>query len=154
MSDLIELAARCEAATGPDRELDAEIASQLSGHEAYLVTIGPDHRREEWVFISTDAGDASPTSRPVPRYTSSLDAAMTLVPEGWFLNLLTELDQRNWEVSLRSPILDDFRRFATSRTYGNEKGVATPALALCTAALRAREAETPSLNSNPHPGDA
>src|SRR5688500_8077881 len=51
--ELLELAECCERATGPDSELDAAI------HHA--VPMG--------VFVSD--------------FTASLDAAMTLVPEGW-----------------------------------------------------------------------
>ena len=55
MPNLLELAERCEAATGPDRELDFEIAK----------TIG----RERWY-----AG-----GHPQWHFTASLDAAMSLV---------------------------------------------------------------------------
>lgn len=69
MSALIELAERCEAATGPDRELDAEIRAVFGHHWDYAADWGS---REN--------------CRPVARaYTGSLDAALMLVPEGWFV---------------------------------------------------------------------
>jgi hypothetical protein len=77
---LLELAAKVEQAAGPDRELDGAIAALCFGAEVQRVTIGPDHRREEIVTI--DRSSAAPLSRPVTPYTASLDAAMTLVPEG------------------------------------------------------------------------
>lgn len=54
-----------------------------------------------------------------------LDAAMTLVPEGW-RRLLSERDDGSWVVSL-------LRHDAKEREQGD---AATPALALCAAALR------------------
>lgn len=96
--DLLRLAERVEAAEGPDRELDREICLAL--------------RSGRWI---------SPGA--VPAYTSSLDAAMTLVPEGcgiaifWF-----SLD-----------------RIAEAQVGGDRKMKgATTALALTAAALRAR----------------
>jgi hypothetical protein len=56
-TNLSTLADRVEAATGPDREIDDEIRTAM----AYTYETGT----------------------LAPRYTASLDAAMTLVPEGW-----------------------------------------------------------------------
>ena len=67
-----DLAARVEAASGPDRELDAEVA----------LAIG-------WTDIS-GAGFVGIWERPyggmikLPAFTASLDAAMMLVPEGLY----------------------------------------------------------------------
>ena len=84
------LAARCEAATGPDRELDAEIGA--------LFGLCP-HKKTTYERCQGDSGytcdacgadswgNRSKTGQglrdPMPAYTASLDAAMTLVPEGW-----------------------------------------------------------------------
>jgi hypothetical protein len=123
MSAILELAARVEALTGPDREVDADIMS-LFTHS-----------------VSSDDGDwwcgphdASPIR--VPEFTASLDAAMTLVPEKWKLRQMQFAapcaDCRKWQVQF----------------YGGREGedyfvsfAATPTLALCAASLRAR-AET------------
>ena len=59
MCRMIELAERCEAATGPDRDLDGDIHALL---------VGAPHRHQ------------IPSTWPF--YTASLDAAMSLVPEG------------------------------------------------------------------------
>lgn len=106
--DMLKLAARCEAATGPDPKLDREILDTIC---------------EKWVGKWL-LGPAK------YRFTASLDAAMTLVPEG-------------------------FRR-AEYGTYENARGhwhelsmsngefsasAATPALALCAAALKARASQ-------------
>lgn len=91
MRDLI---ARLEAATGPDRELDAEIA---------------------------DAVEFDPTCLHSPAYTASIDAAMTLVPP----------DTGIWGVA---KLGDQYTAHAGNPDHEG----ATPALALCIAALRAR----------------
>jgi hypothetical protein len=115
---MLKLAERCEQATGPDRELDRAIERAVGwarnnalGHEVY-----------------------GPTGRAYNprRLTASLDAAMTLVPEGY------------------DPLID----YTGVDTHGGKKVVelyygleelaivraaaATGPLALCAAALRAR----------------
>src|SRR3569832_1648284 len=118
-SGLLELAERCEAATRPDRELDWDIADAMGSN-------GSIHKRVA-----------------APRYTASLDAAMTLVPEhgaversGWhtigtpwagFEIWMYREENGTWLHSSSDPI-----------TEGN---AATPALALCAAALRARASQ-------------
>ena len=64
-----------------------------------------------------------------PAYTASLDAAMTLVPEGWLFDLYNLNGYP--EAHLTN---DTLQRVAVSVV------TATPALALCAAALRAQEA--------------
>ncbi|HEV2746295.1 MAG TPA: hypothetical protein VGW34_03230 [Allosphingosinicella sp.] len=101
MSALLELAARVEAATGPDRELDRAICLATDPH--YMA-----------------------------EFTKSLDAAMTLVSEGW-----------DWQVIARATgdatgIVYEFEAAPPFRSYNSE--AATPALALVAACLRAREA--------------
>lgn len=93
-----DLIARIEAATGPDREIDMGILTML-GH-AYLG--GP------------------------PRYSDSLDAALSLVPEGASFNLARELRGRAWAAVYVPGVTT------------NALSACTPALALCAAALRAR----------------
>ena len=101
--DFEALAALCEAATGPSSMLDRDIA----------VACG--------VPIEDERGTIIP-----PYYTASLDAAMTLVPEGCWLSL---------------NIMDDLP-IASLGLPGTETvadgRAATPALALCAASLRAR----------------
>lgn len=69
MTDIIK---RLEAATGPNRELDAEIAC-LSG----------DYKRDrgrDGMLIEIETGYAVAGG---PKYTASIDAAMALVPDGF-----------------------------------------------------------------------
>ena len=63
---------------------------------------------------------------PLPHYTTSLDAALTLVPEGWAWDLMAWPNEPS-EAAICQP---------GSPHLGRWKG-ATPALALCIAALRA-----------------
>jgi hypothetical protein len=97
VSGLAELIARLEAAAEGSRELDAAIAVAVFG--------GGSH----------DPGTA-------PHFTTSLDAALTLVPEG-----------RGW--LMRSV---GGRGFAAISNAGEASQAKTPALALCIAALKAR----------------
>lgn len=103
--ELLALAERVMALTGPDREADARIAGK-----AYA-----------------------------PAYTASIDAAMTLVPEGW-----------NWMAGERNqglcrayvendkPAFVGFSSQKNPKRIWHEVTAATPALALTAAALLAR----------------
>ncbi len=69
-----------------------------------------------------------------PRYTTSLDAAMTLVPEGWSWKLIHETGDDSYLVVIRNaPTL---AHVAPAFVVGG----ATAALALCSAFIRARPA--------------
>lgn len=70
------------------------------------------------------------TSWPPPAYTASLDAALTLVPEGWVTTLTIYHD-------CSTVVLAD-DRVTPVRLPDIEVDANTPALALCIAALRAR----------------
>lgn len=140
MNKLLALADRVEKLTGPDREVDLLVHNTLGveyrwswvhgafdGPKDLAVEVEP-----EWVTfaIAEGAGAMDALWQPdviaVPRYTASLDAAMTLVPEGLWA-----------EGSLSSPGQLEVHGPCTYDPLG--KGwAATPALALCTAALRAR----------------
>lgn len=112
------LIARLESADGPSRELDAEIAKAVGA------------------FSMNGAINIS------PRYTASIDAALTLVPEGWRpysadmsvqgrTRFLIEGPKTQWSTD------DDGEKCAGNDWYA--QGVAsTPALALAAAALKAR----------------
>lgn len=100
---------RLEALESPCRECDALL------HHARLNGIG--------------TGYAS----NAPAYTASLDAAMTLVPEGYGWRL--------WVPSSTalSPMV--VTMWGNGRKYApNESTAATPAIALCIASLKAQEA--------------
>ncbi len=115
-ADLLALAARVEAADGADRALDAEIGAVTLKNGAVRVT---------------DDGRRLQISPPPRRYTASLDAAASLVPEGW-----------NWEVYSDGTALlwmPPAGEWSIRRTAVAD--AATPALALTAAALRAMAEE-------------
>lgn len=104
---------RLEAATGPERELDAEIAAVV---EAGM--------RHHWF--------ASP-----PLFTSSIDAAMTLVPDGWDYSAGNRDEtEKAWAWVAE----EDDVRGEYWQTIQQSSAV-TPALAICIASLKARGAK-------------
>jgi hypothetical protein len=132
MTDLT-LADRIEAAERGDRELDAEIYNAHPDGENRKAERLPLDRREGrfddgWRTMWADREDKY--CEPLKRYTTSLDSAMTLLPEGWEPTITARIGRRS-EVYMESP----------DRTKRRDTGsfAATPALALCAAALRAKE---------------
>ncbi len=136
---LLALADRVEALIGPDRMIDAEIA--------WLT---------KWRWAGWEEGDLAIEDRDLaavqdrvqhghnsvwldlPRYTSSLDAAETLIPDAW-----------NWMAGNRNqplarayvenghPAFVGFGASLNPNRLWFEVVAATPALALAAAALRA-----------------
>ena len=82
-SELLALAERCEKAKVGNRELDGLIEVEMRRQRAYAVGLS-DTTRASWQSDKTgDVFDAGTRYR-APRYSASLDAAMTLyikVPE-------------------------------------------------------------------------
>lgn len=119
MTDLNTLASMVEALDGPDRKLDLEIVA--------IVRAGMRHPD----FIAP------------PAYTESLDAAMTLVPEGW------AVERAGWHSILEPYAGFELWQFTEcddgAWRHGGDDAIATgnaitPALALTAAALRSRAA--------------
>lgn len=73
---------RLAAAVGPDTELDAEIWHATTGDEPCMVMPASLAVGEPLRQIGMTVH-----GRQCPRYTSSLDAALTLVPGGWTWDL-------------------------------------------------------------------
>ena len=115
MNDYTNLIAKLEAAEGPSRELDNEIYT----HVLKTHVIKPGERP-----LTSDR-------EYTPQYTFSLDAAVSLVPEGeqYCLGCLSDT---------RVPVRGVSRYHAW---VGAQKTIyaPTPALALCIAALKARQ---------------
>jgi len=123
------LAERVEGAAGPDVQLDADIRDCLDLPNDYAA----DWRG--WGF----GPNATPTERPKAfPYTSSLDAAMTLVPEGW--KALMDFRASPGVVDLYHPDYDPNDWLLLPVVQG---AAATPALALTAASLRARVSGEP-----------
>lgn len=110
--NLLDLAERVERATGPDRELDADIALATG----WKHRSGADwHRVLEWER---------------PAWTASLDAAMQLVPEGMERRVLNICSSGQTRALI-------YYNKAMRYCSGD---AATPALALTAACLRAHHA--------------
>jgi len=141
VSDLAGLVERLEKATGPDRELDGQIEAAL-GCPCFSGTLPTLSDGWRWTFEADDAPGrvtvfltlANKTSKKhkryaAPAYTSSVDAAMTLVPEGFAVSV--EWSPRHPGSAWLYPP-DNFNDISF------EAEAASPALALCAAALKTR----------------
>jgi hypothetical protein len=118
VSALLELAERCEQATGPDRYLDASI-------QALAVLAEHPEPDDEALCLQVVRG---PFADEIPSFTASLDAAMALVPDGWGSKAQQLGHPTFW--TLVAP-------GTGHETIGCGSNFA---LALCAAALRARAA--------------
>jgi hypothetical protein len=124
---LLALAERCEKAEGPDHVLDAEIACAIHGY-----TMHEDSDPSKGIFAFWEGepwksvcGNCSSWAE----WTASLEAAMTLVPEGWDGQVQFGRFPGAWVGPPDRAEAADFN------------ACATPALALTAAALRARAAQ-------------
>lgn len=116
-----DLITRLESADGPSRELDADIARAIGWEcvvrdpeaQGKYVCWRKHYRSGEWIML--------------PRYTASIDAALTLVPEGWDWAIF----HTNGGLTIHAWCGDKIDHFGD-----------TPALALCIAALRAHQKDT------------
>ncbi len=125
MTGLLELADRCEKADGPDRRIDAAICRLVDLPKCQYPDCLPDVLARIIERVESDSNQ----DYDVRHYTSSIEAAMMLVPEGmgWMTRWPFDGPPTNAYVSGRD----------TDHVNGK---AATPALALCAAALRARAA--------------
>ena len=135
---MTKLADKIEALEGPSREVDAEIWAYVHGPADCYIKQSPFNGAWCVYYTSRDGKERlCETRRGMPdklAYTASLDAAMTLVPEGYDWFKLRRLDR------LPHMIVEPAHREGNPRDYYHFGTARTPALALCAAALRAREA--------------
>lgn len=132
MTSLIK---RLESLTSPDREVDAEIAKAI-GWESV-----------PWEFAGrcglTWYAPLNSVGRPQPQnYTGSIDAALTLVPEGcvWALNFASMATI----MKVGTKKFDIIDGVIVGQWPENQREGELPvsvAIALCIAALKAREAD-------------
>jgi hypothetical protein len=143
MSALLELAERCEQATGPDRELDAAIFNAASeemerwNRRAIRLPLSKFRSRfdDGWVSVYAGKGEDDPYAEDLRPYTASLDAAMTLVPEGWrFAGSESMSGGFYAHLITRELVADGAKAHA-------EAHADTLALAISAAALKARNAQ-------------
>ena len=133
MTSLTSLIERIEAAKGSDGKLNAEIACAI--HFPALRPARPDdHKKFQNGIPPGDSDIWCPTGFLQARdYTGSIDAALTLLPEG--LDWLVRTGDR---AAGGRP----YGHVYEGNTYGlGEAFAATPALALLAAILRARQTE-------------
>jgi len=128
-NELEALAVRCEALAGPDREVDVCVFRAIGAPVPFqfanlMVALTYDEAER---CYTVPVGDMRCRYEP-PAYTASLDDAMSLVPDGcdWLRK-----DFGTMTIVREGKLEKDWAR------HTDGKG-ATPALALCSAALRAR----------------
>lgn len=143
---LLELRDRLAKATGPNRELDADIHAFIAGRithhllpAGYTMAAGADHRLAKAPYITRDRGPSS-------AYTASIDAAVTLWPNGypslearlyddravrWISHVATP-DWKRW-----SPVSNDWCNIFEGSQAANQ------ALAICLARIEYEIAKTP-----------
>lgn len=143
MSDsavLLALAERCEKAESRDAEIDTLIYAAVNGWRTEwrgnslvrltdfypIGTIDPGERNR---WFSGHIG--------APAYTASLDAAMTLVPEGMIWGAVNSTLAKPEKAERGTGFVG---KPGQTTNEASQSEAATPALALCAAALRARAA--------------
>ena len=125
-----ELIAALEKSTGPDRELDCQIAVAVKGGRIIWVTDG--NTGEKYpvrVYPGKQGGPATELQASIPLYTASIDAAITLVPQGWYCVEILRDNEGEW----------------VPRLHQNNRGLLSAhanhprlSIALCIAALKSR----------------
>jgi hypothetical protein len=135
MTDLLQLADRCEQADGQNREWAALLLRHafeaIHGPKPPRVRGGSDELTA-WLALFNPF-------YAMLRADAFLDAAMSLVPDGWSIGLgdLRGYDPPLWRAHLRDHNNPD----ASRRQWVEGNTSASAALALCAAALRARAAQ-------------
>lgn len=133
MTDLIE---RLEKATGPDRNLDAEIAASVRYHpygENHWVGGSDIEIRATGYCVQAfrATGESCGNWQP-PLYTESIDAALRLLRTGW----RAQVDTLNWVEVM--PIAIGIYRDHRNEIPVHVRHDKQPALALCIACMKSR----------------
>ena len=135
MIELLELAARIEAASGADRALDQIImAAAFPENNARVIEY------DGGLFcVEGGEGDDWHMMRQSKHFTGSLDDAMSLVPEGWLSFFIGQTDDGKCYAALAG---NDGHMTAEDPDENYvETTAATLSNALAAAALRARASE-------------
>lgn len=126
---------RLESASAGSRALDEAIATEIWGPPKPSGNVG--HSR---TLVWWDRGVGRSIA---PEFTVSLDDALTLIPlaaNTWFLELSST--PLGAEASVQ-------RNYVQAGHWSHEGKAPSPALAMCIAALRARQASPPDIGSPP-----
>lgn len=131
-----DLIARLEAAAEGSRELDAHIDAVINGRDVIRVegdfSLATRHTPGRYWYDSVHFADA-------PNYTTSIDAALTLIPEGFAVRDFSIWPGCRPTVRILGTHRERDGLYWHNGTDGRwEAQGATPALALCIAALKAR----------------
>lgn len=126
-----DLIARLEKLPGPDRELDADIFRALGWR-----SFGGIFNQQWW------EGPSGERCKAVPFFTASIDAALTLVPEGYCW--LSRSHDGSKNLAGNGSGAGGFANVHANRDDAIffTAFAATPAIALCIAALKARQSLT------------
>lgn len=121
-----DLIRKLEEASEGSRELDAQI----------LQYIDPKNEKKDW-FADGKTGEPTPLPGS-PYYTTSIDAAFTLVPEGYTGSVTfgQSTSSSNIQFHESAELWNGEHGESCQEIYSK---AATPALALCIAALKTRE---------------
>ena len=143
-ANLLDLIGRLEAATGPDRELDADIWMLFDPQAANgAMQLGIAFSNRDWTQEEKQRKGRDRLKRQSMAYTASIDAALTLVPD-------CPSDKRKdfksnwwWTIEAFAGSKGSGKDGYLSRVYNadetNTFGTASTApIALCIAALKAR----------------
>lgn len=136
MTDLLVIAERCETAKGADYELNGDILRAIGLPTEFMgqrVTRWHDADNGSLLSCTTSDGVLHYHAAVVPAYSSSIDAARALVPVGF-----------GWDCGEgaggpTARVYDPLRKAEHTATLASTRSAA---LALCSAALRARAALT------------
>lgn len=131
MNELIE---RLEKTTGPDRRLDFDLWATLTRPLGFPALHEPEELRTRWFSYWQHFPAA------FPRYTALIDDALTLVPDGW----RWRVEDYNINPKPRAELAEvgQVGDYGIGIKCRAQAAGASPALALCIAALKARVALT------------
>lgn len=126
---------KLELAIEGSRELDVRIEIT---RRSFLAGLGAAAVATEIARIESQIGFVQfAEAEEVPRYSHSLDAALTLVPEGYGWGVT---NPKHWDGNKEDK--RPYARLYKTDAVNDKKGTGpTPALALCIAALRAQAME-------------
>ncbi len=136
---LADLIARLEAATEPSRILDLSIRKVVGVCIPLRALCG--HDDGNWCRIVGDqiieigharVSGMNSTDFYLPRYTASIDAALSLVPSAVEWSVNADLENGCYYAVVANDVWDEAFEDVSGRSV-------TPALALCIAALKARQ---------------
>lgn len=157
---MTDLETRLREASGPDRDLDAAIAVATTPTKstdndliyAKLRDPGNDATSPGHYFIQSRSGASARTS---PEYTRSVDDALTLLSDGMqCVKIEAWLAVSTWgyRAEIFAPVKDLQSVLGTSGAY-YEPMVATRAIAICIAVLKARDLIARTSSEKPNASD-